>query len=126
MTIDDVKKVVAIYCLRWQIEVYFRTLKSGCRVEQRQFEPLRRVENSLAVYPIIAWRAMYLCRLGRACPDMNCEVIFSTSEWKSIYHLQNDGKTPSSPPTLNEMIRLIASFGGYINRAKTEPGTQTF
>ncbi len=31
-TVDDAKQVVAIYCLRWQIEVYFRTLKSGCRV----------------------------------------------------------------------------------------------
>lgn len=76
--------MVAIYCLRWQIEVYFRRLKSGCRVEQRQFETLRRVENSLAVYSIIAWRVMYLCRLGRECPELNCEVVFSESEWKSV------------------------------------------
>ena len=111
-TVDDVKQVVAIYCLRWQIEVYFRTLKSGCRVEQRQFETLRRVENSLAVYSIIAWRVMYLCRLGRECPHLNCEVVFSKSEWKSICHLHNHGKVPAEPPTLNEIIRLIASFGG--------------
>lgn len=124
-TIEDMQQVVAIYCLRWQIEVYFRTLKSGCRVEQRQFETLRRVENSLAVYSIIAWRVMYLCRLGRECPDMNCEVVFSKSEWKSICHIHNHGKVPAEPPTLNEMIRLIAGFGGYVNRPKTEPGTQT-
>lgn len=123
-TVDDVKQVVDIYCLRWQIEVYFRTLKSGCRVEARQFETLRRVENSLAVYSIIAWRVMYLCRLGRECPNMNCEVVFSQSEWKSICHIHN-GTVPAEPPTLNEMIRLIAGFGGYINRPKTEPGTQT-
>lgn len=124
-TVEDVEKVVAIYCIRWQIEVYFRTLKSGCRVEQRQFETLRRVENSLAVYSIIAWRVMYLCRLGRECPDMTCEVVFTKSEWKSICHIQNHGKVPAQPPTLNEMIRLIGGFGGYINRSKTEPGTQT-
>ena len=124
-TVDDVKQVVAIYCLRWQIEVYFRTLKSGCRVEARQFETLRRVENSLAVYSIIAWRVMYLCRLGRECPDLNCEVVFSQSEWKSICHIHNNGKVPAEPPTLNQMIRLIAGFGGSINRPKTEPVTQT-
>lgn len=124
-TIDDVKQVVAIYCVRWQIEVYFRTLKSGCRVEARQFETLRRVENSLAVYSIIAWRVMYLCRLGRECPSLTCEVVFSPSEWKSICHIKNHGKVPAEPPTLNEMIRLIAGFGGYVSRPKTEPGTQT-
>ena len=122
--VDDPKQVVAIYCQRWQIEVYFRTLKSGCRVEQRQFETLRRVENSLAVYSIIAWRVMYLCRLGRECPDLSCEVVFSQSEWKSICHIHH-GKVPAEPPTLNEIIRLIAGFGGYISRPKTEPGTQT-
>lgn len=124
-TVEEVKQVVSIYCLRWQIEVYFRTLKSGCRVEQRQFETLRRVENSLAVYSIIAWRVMYLCRLGRECPDLNCEVVFSESEWKSICHIHHDGKVPAEPPTLNEMIRLISSFGGYVIRPKTHPGTQT-
>lgn len=122
---EDVKQVVSIYCLRWQIEVYFRTLKSGCRVEDRQFETLRRVENSLAVYSIIAWRVMYLCYLGRKCPDLNCEVLFSPSEWKSICHIHYHGAVPSEPPTLNDMIRLISSFGGYVNRPKTEPGTQT-
>ena len=124
-TIEDVKQVVSIYGLRWQIEVYFRTLKSGCRVEARQFETLRRVENSLAVYSIIAWRVMYLCRLGRECPDLNCEVVFSESEWKSICHIHHDGQVPAEPPTLNEMIRLISSFGGYVIRPKTDPGTQT-
>lgn len=124
-TSDDVMQVVSIYCMRWQIEVYFRTLKSGCRVEGRQFETLRRMENSLAVYSIIAWRVMYLCRLGRECPDLNCEVVFSESEWKSICHIHRRGQVPSEPPTLNEMIRLISSFGGYVLRPKTNPGTQT-
>jgi hypothetical protein len=124
-TEEDVKQVVSIYSKRWQIEVYFRTLKSGCRVEDRQFETLRRIENSLAVYSIIAWRVMYLCYLGRECPDLNCEVVFSPSEWKSAYHIHTDGDVPSSPPTLNELIRVISGFGGYVDRPKTKPGTQT-
>ena len=104
-TVDDVKQVVAIYCLRWQIEVYFRTLNSGCRVEARPFETLRRVENGLAVYSIIAWRVMSLCRLGRECPNLNCEVVFSKSEWKSICHIHNHGNVPAEPPTLNNRRR---------------------
>lgn len=124
-SVEDVQHVIAVYCLRWQIEVYFRTLKSGCRVEQRRFETLPRVENVLAVYSIIAWRVMYLCYLGRDCPELSCEVVFTPSEWKSICHIHNRSEVPLQPPSLNELIRLIASFGGYVVRPKTQPGTQT-
>jgi hypothetical protein len=124
-TMEDVQRVVAMYCLRWQIEVYFRTLKSGCRVEDRQFETLPRLKNCLAVYSIIAWRVMYLCYLGRECPDLSCEVVFTPSEWKSICHIYQRGQVPDQPPTLNQLIRIIASFGGYVLRSNTEPGTQT-
>ena len=43
LPIDDpeqVRTIVQSYCIRWQIEIYFRTIKSGCRVEERQFETL--------------------------------------------------------------------------------------
>ena len=81
---EEVRQIVSYYSIRWQIEIYFRTLKSGCRIEGRQFETLDRILNCLAVYSIIAWKVMYLCRLGRECPDLDCEVIFEPSEWKSV------------------------------------------
>ena len=125
-TTEQVQQIVEYYCLRWQIEVYFRTLKSGCRVEERQFETLSRVENSLAVYSMVAWRVMYLCCLGRNCPDLCCEVVLTPSEWKSVYKVTHrQSELPSKPPRLNDMIRLIASLGGYVIRSKTQPGTQT-
>ncbi len=124
-TTDQVRAVVESYCIRWQIEIYFRTIKSGCRVEERPFETLSRLLNCMAVYAIIAWRIMYLCRLGRECPDLNCEVVFSPSEWKSVYMIVKRADPPSTPPRLNEMIRMVASLGGYVQRNSTEPGTQT-
>ncbi len=125
-TTEQVQQIVEHYCVRWQIEVYFRTLKSGCRVEERQFETLPRIENCLAVYTMVAWRVMYLCCLGRECPDLSCEAVLTPSEWKSVYRVKHRGKElPSEPPRLNEMIRRIASLGGYVIRPKTHPGTQT-
>lgn len=125
-TSEQVQWIVEYYCLRWQIEIYFRTLKSGCRVEERQFETLSRVENSLAVYTLVAWRVMFLCCLGRECPDLSCEVVLTASEWKSVYQVTHRGKPlPSTPPGLNTMIRLIASLGGFVIRPRTHPGTQT-
>ncbi|MCP4737060.1 MAG: IS4 family transposase, partial [Bosea sp.] len=48
------------YLCRWQIEVYFKVLKSGCRIEQLQLETRERLEPALAFYMIIAWRVLYL------------------------------------------------------------------
>ena len=122
---EKVKLIVKSYCLRWQIEIYFRTLKTGCRVEERQFENLERLLNCVALYSIIAWRVMYLCRLGRECPDLNCEVVFTPSEWRSVYTMLKHQPPPSEPPRLNEIVRLIASLGGYVLRKSTHPGPQT-
>ena len=124
-TDDQVRVVVEYYCVRWGIEVYFKTRKSGCRVEERQFEFLDRELNALAVYMLIAWRVMLLCRLGRTCPDLDCEVMFETSEWQSVYMIVKKKDPPSTTPRLNDIIRMVASLGGYVPRSKTEPGTQT-
>lgn len=122
---DAVQKIVSYYCIRWQIEIYFKTLKSGCRVEERYFERMGRLENCLAVYLVVAWKILYLCRLGRDCPDLDCELVFTPSEWKAVYMIVKHQAPPATPPTLNEMIRMIASLGGYVIRKKTNPGTQT-
>ena len=123
--VEHVRQIISYYSIRWQIEIYFRTLKSGCRIEDRQFETLGRILNCLAVYSIIAWKVMYASRLGRVCPDLNCEVIFEPSEWKSVYMTVRKEEPPPNPPPLNEMVRMIASLGGYVIRKSTQPGTQT-
>jgi len=123
--LEQVKTIVRSYCVRWQIEIYFRTIKSGCRVEERQFETLDRLMNCVAVYSIIAWRIMYLCRLGSECPDLDCEIVFEPSEWKAVYAVVKREHPPPQAPRLNEMIRMIASLGGYVLRKSTEPGPQT-
>ncbi len=124
-TLDQVRKVIEYYCVRWMVEVLFRTLKSGCRVEQRRFEQLDRLLPCLAVYLIVAWRTLYVCRLGRSCPEISCEAVFEPSEWKSVCRVVRR-KTPESPPLLGEMVRLVAELGGYVNRPRAEPpGPQT-
>ena len=129
LPIDDaeqVRQVIQYYCVRWMIEVFFRTLKTGCRVEQRRFEHIDRFLPCLAVYLIVTWRTLYVCRLGRAFPEISCEAVFEPSEWKSVYRVVRDEPPPSTPPTLREMVRLVAQLGGYVNRPRDdEPGPQT-
>ena len=124
-TIEEVRTVVHHYTIRWTIEVFFRTLKTGCKVERRRFENIDRVLPCLAVYLIVTWRTLFVCRLGREIPDASCEVVFEPAEWKSVYRVVL-GETPKEPPTLKDMIRTVAQLGGYVKRRRNDPpGAQT-
>lgn len=48
------------YRQRWKIERYHLVLKSGCKVENLQFETLEALYNALALYSIIAWKLLWL------------------------------------------------------------------
>jgi hypothetical protein len=125
-TFDEVTKVLDYYCCRWEIEVYFRTLKSGCKIEELQFERQDRFEVCLAMYMIVAWRVLYLLMLGRECPKMSCEAVLAESEWKSVYVIATGEDAPAKPLQLGAMVRIIAELGGYLNRKHDgPPGPQT-
>jgi len=122
---EQVRTIVEYYCVRWAIEVLFRTLKSGCRIERRRFEHLDRILPCLGMYLIVAWRTLFVCHLGRECPDLDCEAIFEPSEWKAVWVTVHHKKPPQQPPPLSEMVHLIAGLGGYVERRNSEPGAQT-
>ena len=124
-TPEQVRTIVAYYCVRWNVEVLFRVLKSGCRIERRRFEDLERVLPCLALCLVVAWRTLLVCRLGRACPDLDCEAIFEPSEWKAVWVAVHRKKPPRKVPRLSEIVHVIASLGGYLERPDSEPGPQT-
>lgn len=113
---EDACEKVGWYLRRWQIEVFFRILKSGCKVEQLQLQSRERLEAALALYLIVAWRVLYLTRLGREVPDLSCEVAFSPQEWQALYIVLKRQKPPSEPPRLLEVLTLVASLGGFLAR----------
>ncbi len=114
------------YLCRWQIEVFFRILKSGCRIEKLQLERIERLEPALAFYMIIAWRILFVTMLGRDCPEMPCDVVFDTAEWQAVYIVTERKRPPETPPSLDAMVRMIAGLGGFLNRKRDGfPGPQT-
>jgi len=48
------------YAKRWGIEVYHRTLKSGCKIEERQLGGADRIEACLTIDLVVAWRIFHL------------------------------------------------------------------
>ena len=125
-TLEEVERVIEYYCGRWVIEIYFRTLKSGCRIEQIQLETLDRLKRCLAFYEIIAWRILYLTHLNRTTPNVPCTAVFTNSEWKSVWSVVKRKPLPKKIPRLDEIVKLVAQLGGYNNRPQEPPpGPQT-
>jgi len=103
----------------------FKILKRGCRVEELQREIRERLEPALAFYMIIAWRVLVLAMLGRDCPEMLCDVVFATEEWRAVYLVTQRQPPPEEPPSLDTMVRMVAGLGGFLNRtADGFPGPQ--
>ena len=124
-TLQDAARMIDWYRARWEIEMFFHVLKNGCRIEALQLGSIEKIERALVLYMVVAWRIARLMRLGRTCPDLNAQLMFEPDEWKAAYIL-NHQKVPSEPPTLNEVLRLVARLGGFVARnGDGEPGVKT-
>ena len=120
-TFKQVASVIEYYLCRWEIEIFFKMLKSGCKIEERRLTE-GAIIPLIAIFLIIAWRIMYVMKMGRTCPEMSCESIFSAAEWKSVHKiLKKEAKLPESPPSLGDFVKMIATLGGYLNRKNDPP-----
>ena len=132
---EDAVRIIQLYLGRWEIEVFHRVLKTGCKVEEIQFKDKQAVLNCIVLYMIVAWRILYLTWLGRNCPELPCSVFFEEVEWKSAlavsrqpkpkkYGGQQQGaatQEENEEPTLGEMIQIVAELGGHLGRKNDGP-----
>lgn len=111
------------YAKRWGIEVYHRTLKSGCKIEDRRLSTAESIEACLAIDMVVAWRIFHLTKLSREVPDSPCTTFFEEAEWKALYAFSRK-EPPKEVPTLRQVTRMVASLGGFLGRkGDGEPGT---
>ena len=119
-TLSQIHSVINWYLARWEIELYFKTLKSGCAVEEIQLQEEQRFLSCLALYHVIAWHIMFLTKVARIQPDLCCTRFLTEEEWRTAYMLVKR-KKPKQPPTIGQAIRLIAQVGGYLARKSDGP-----
>ena len=124
--LDDAIERIQWYTRRWGIEVFHRILKSGCRIEDRQLGTADRLETCLAIDMVVAWRIHYLTWLGRATPEVPCTVGFEPEQWKALIVFNTRKPPPEQPPSLHQMILMVAQLGGFLGRKSDgPPGAQT-
>ena len=129
-TVEEVLRVIDDDVARWTVEIFFRTLKTGCRVEEIPLKTNHRLKNCLAFDNIIAWRILnrtylHLTYLNRTCPKLPCTAVFADREWKSVWRVVKKQPLPQTPPVLSDFLQLLTQLGGDNNRAtELPPGPQ--
>jgi hypothetical protein len=122
----DAVRISEWYSGRWGIEIYHRTLKSGCRILDRQLGSAHGLQACLGVDMVVAWRIYHLTMLGREVPNHPCTIFFEDIEWKALYcFAYKTPIAPTQPPTLVDAIRLVGKVGGHLGRVSDGmPGTE--
>jgi len=125
---EEVLEILRIYQIRWLIEDFHLTLKSGCQIEQLQLETAERLEKAILLYSAVALRILALRQLSRTQPNAPCTLVLTTEQWQVLYaHIHGTSPTAATPlPTVKQATLWIGRLGGHLNRKRDGmPGVRT-
>jgi hypothetical protein len=127
-TASEILEVVRLYKLRWLIEDFHLTLKSGCQIEDLRLETADRLIKAILMYSAVALRVVALRDLARRTPTAPCDTILDTDQWQALY-IHMHGRRPAADakvPTIKEAVLWIGRLGGHLNRKRDGmPGVRT-
>jgi hypothetical protein len=114
---EDAVERVKWYRCRWHIEVYFKVLKSGCKVEACRLGTAERLKRFIILNSIIAWRLYWITHINRHAPHTPCSIILTEHEWHALYAtIHRTSQPPPQTPTTHEAVRWVARLGGFLDR----------
>jgi hypothetical protein len=124
--VDTPEQVLAIvdwYRCRWRIEEYFKALKTGCAIEQRQFGTHDALVKTLALYCPIAWRLLLLRTIARRDEQRPASDVLTVSQLTCLRAALGQLKRPPLPasPTARDVMLGVAGLGGHIKN-NGDPG----
>ena len=133
---DHAIRICQWYEARWGIKEYFRTLKTGCEVEKRQFDDAEDLLKCLAFDAITSWRVFDLQRVAKHEPDRLASEIIDKDEilmqQALTYHEANKHKPNPPPPpplpldlTIRQYVVELAGIAGFRpTKRQPMPGTK--
>jgi Transposase Tn5 dimerisation domain len=109
------------YARRWNVELYHKILKSGCRAEDAKLRTAERLVNLLAVFCVLAWRVFWLTMLHRTVPDASPRLVLTNLEIRLLDQLMTSHHGQPRAKPLARYLTKIARLGGYLARAHDPP-----
>jgi Transposase DNA-binding/Transposase Tn5 dimerisation domain len=126
-TVADIVEVLRLYKLRWLVEDFHLTLKSGCQIEELRLETADRLIKALVLYSAVALRIVALRDLARQQPEAACTLVLTTEQWQVLYaYLQDQRPTSATPvPSIRQAVLWIGRLGGHLGRKSDgQPGVR--
>jgi len=116
---NDAWKIIEYYEKRWIVEEFHKALKTGCRVEERQYRTSDRLEAIAGVLSIVAVRLLQLRSASKTNPDIEAKKIIPTI-WVSALKALRPKATIN---TVKDFYRQLAGLGGHLlRRSDGDPG----
>jgi hypothetical protein len=120
---DDAWRIIEWYEKRPLIEEYHKCLKTGCRVEARQYRTGERLAPIIALLSVVAVRLLQLKMVARKEPERPAAGVVPTNWLAALPRIL---KKPKPIVTVRDFFRGMASLGGFLGRkCDGEPGWQT-
>lgn len=126
VTEANVLDVVAKYELRWVVEDYHLTCKSGCRIEELQLKSWEVLLKGLVLYTAVAARITQLRDWGRQEPTVSALELLSEEECLVLRARCDPQGKVQGELTLAQATLWIGRLGGHLNRKSDGmPGVRT-
>lgn len=126
-TASELRLVIRSYTMRWRIEDFHKTWKSGhCRVEETQLRSAAAARVWATLLGAVAARIERLRHLARNEPDSPATVELSEVEIEALKLLKEEQKKRTEVigpgvPTIGMAVRWIADLGGYTGKSSGGP-----
>lgn len=130
-TFEDAEKVVGAYTMRWRIEEFHRSWKTGgCDVECTQLRSRDAVIRWATLLAVVAARVERIKRLGREQPERPATDELSEVEIEVLVALKRRIKkraehVPDGTPTMGQAALWLADIGGYTGKSSGGPPGST-
>jgi hypothetical protein len=110
----EAMRVVSYYERRWPIEEYFKALKSGCQVTERQLKTKGRLEALVGLLSVVAVRLLQLKAHARTEPDRPAVEVVPPR----YVNLLKSARGLSRATTLSagRFYKELAVLGGFLGR----------
>jgi hypothetical protein len=124
--VNEIKNLVRYYTMRWHIEIFFKTLKSGCNIEECRLSTIAKISTYVMMQSINAIRVMMLTYCGQNLPNTQITTVIPKSEWEKIKRIiYPEGSRAPINAKIKDVGKRIAEYGGFIIRSKRRPGITT-
>lgn len=110
-TLEQARESIGDYERRWLIEEFHKAIKTGCRLETRQYMTAARLEAIAGLTCVLAVRLVQLKTVARTEPDRAAEQVVP-KVWLEV--LRAVRKRPIL--TVRDFFRHLAGLGGFLMR----------